>query len=1003
MNDIIQDRRGFLWFATEDGLNRYDGYNSTVFKYNPFDSSSISSNYVSCLLLDENGVLWVGTQTGLNAFDSEKETFQRYRLFPAAKDRPYANHIVSMTIDRKGMMWLAAFDNGLCRFDRGSGKSQLYKHDSSNPNSLVTDSLWRVYEDTSGSLWVGTRGGLEKYDHQRNGFVHLKGKPGTPENMIFRTVSAMLEENTEKMWLGTQGRGLSEFDWKTKKLRTYDLPPNGRSSKSWNWVTALHEDNNGRLWLGTLFDGIWLFDRSANRWTQFTFDPGNSKSLSGSTVWSMYEDRAGILWVGTANGVSKYNPRKSKFSVFRNDRDNPMSIAHNDVHAVIEDKSGFLWVGMDAADPDIGLSRIDRRSGRYIHFRGDRSDPRTIHPRVWALCEDHQGVIWIGTFGGGLYRLDPGSMRIRNYRNDPTNARSLAGDLVRCVYEDNSGCLWIGNEGKGLNRFDPRTGTFKRYVHESGKANSLSHNNVSVIYEDHTRTLWIGTGAGGLNRFDRATESFVSYKHDAKDSSSLSNDGVLALCEDQQGNFWVGTIAGLNRFDLQRGKFSVYTERDGLASSFIYGILADDEGMLWLSTNRGISKFDGRLPAGRQFRNYSVVDGVQGYEFNRGGYYKSRKGEMFFAGRNGFNCFYPSYVHDDAMMPPIVLTSFSILHKPAKLDRALAEVKEIELTYMQDVFSFEFAALNFTNPEKNQYAYIMEGFDREWTYAGTRRFLTYTHLSPGTYVLRVKASNSDGVWNEAGTSIRIMIAPPFWDTWWFRALIGLSLVGVVIVLYNLRVNRLLAIERTRDRIARDLHDDVASTLGSVAFYVESLRRRLGKAPRATQELLGKISSLSLEAVDSMGDIVWSVSPQHDTMSDLLVHIRDLASQTCTAAGIEYEIKIVKAVEDLQINVEIRKSVYLIFKEALNNILKHSNASSVVISAGVTKGVFEMTVHDNGQGFLIRGTSGDGGKEMPSRGHGLRSMAKRASEIEAQFSVTSKRGDGTTVFLSKKMT
>ncbi|MBI5463603.1 MAG: hypothetical protein HY966_01460, partial [Ignavibacteriales bacterium] len=451
------------------------------------------------------------------------------------------------------------------------------------------------------------------------------------------------------------------------------------------------------------------------------------------------------------------------------------------------------------------------------------------------------------------------------------------------------------------------------------------------------------------------------------------------LAEDHDGTLWVGTIGGgLNKFNRESETFTRFTTKEGLANDVIYGMLVDQEGCLWIGTENGLSHLN---PKTQQFRNYTVEDGLPSNNFYWGTPSLAKDGECIFGTSNGVVLFHPRDIEPNLIPPSVVLTSFHTLYKPMKFDRDVSEVREIEITFRENVFSFEFAALDFTNPKNNHYAYRMEGFDDDWVYAGARRFTTYTNLNPGTYTFRVKGANSDGIWNDRGLAVKLMIDPPVWFRWWFMTLVGLLILGTVVYLYNWRVEKLLEVERTRDRIARDLHDDIASTLGSVALYIASLRGKLKKSPRETVRMLEKISSLSLEAIDSMSDIVWSVSPRNDTLNDLLIHMRDLTSQVCTANGIDYTIRIPPLADDIILKPDVRKNIYLVFKESLNNVIKHAHAKKLTVSAKLDKGIFQMAISDNGRGFDIEnygfGMKHGSQHEPLSRGHGLRSLDKRA--------------------------
>jgi signal transduction histidine kinase/streptogramin lyase len=507
-------------------------------------------------------------------------------------------------------------------------------------------------------------------------------------------------------------------------------------------------------------------------------------SLNNDHIFSLYQDRAGTLWVGTnGGGLNQFNRAQQKFSHYFPVPNNPNTLNNKDVFAIYEDREGILWVGTETG----GLNKFDRQRQKVTHYLNDPENPNSLsHNEVQAIYEDSNGVLWIGTYGGGLNRFN--RQHFVSYKNDPDNPNSLNDNYVMSIHEDKNKTLWIGTR-KGLNQYDRQLDKFVvHYYHDPQNPYSLSHGEVSVIYEDYSGMLWIGTPGGGLNKIDLQTKtglpgSLVRYQHDTQNPTSLSNDEILSIHEDATGTLWIGTSGGgLNQFDRETQTFTHYKEEDGLANDTVYGILEDEQGYLWLSTNKGLSKFN---PKTKIFRNYDVADGLQSNEFNINAYHKSRRGELFFGGINGFNVFDPLKVKDNPYIPPIVITEFKIFNQPVSfkehspLQQHISETHAITLSYKQSFFSFEFAALNFLQPEKNQYAYKLEGFDQSWNEIGTQRHTNYTYMPHGTYLFRVKGSNNDKVWNEKGTAITITILPPPWKTWWAYTLYAFTILTII--------------------------------------------------------------------------------------------------------------------------------------------------------------------------------------------------------------------------------
>jgi len=792
---VLQDQRGFMWFSTEDGLNKYDGYEFVVYKHDPDDPMTLSNNYVRTIYEDRSGELWVGTRNRLDRFDRTTETFIHYQHDQQDLQSLSGMEVSSIYEDHTGMLWVGTVDGGLDQLDRATNTFTHYQHDPDDPKTLSDNTVRVIYEDRSGELWIGTHSGLDRFDRTTGTFTHYQHDPSAPQSLSENKVQAIFEDRQGVLWIGTEGGGLDQLDRSTQTFIHYQHNPDDPHSLSDNRVWAILQDRAGRLWVGTqngldqlVLSGAEGLDRRQNSFIHFRHDPNDPHSLSGDSVRSIYEDRSGVLWIGTlGGGLSKYNRTADQFALYQHNPNLPNSLSDNIVWSIYEDRSGLLWIGTFGG----GLNKLDRVSDTFTVYQHDPADPTSLSNNdVRAIYEDRAGMLWVGTNYGGLNRFDPQTGTFTHYRHDPHDPGSLSDNDAFVIYEDRSGNLWIGTWNGGLNRLDRATGTFVHYQHDAGDPFSLSDNCVRAIYEDRAGVLWVGT-RGGINLWDGANSRFTRYKHDPDNPQSLSSDAVSSFCEDPTGVVWVGTFGGgLNRFDRATQTFTYYTEKDGLPNDTVYGILADAEGFLWLSTNNGLSRFD---PRTETFRNYDVSDGLQNNEFNAGAYFRSNRGEMFFGGIQGFNAFYPEQVTDNPHIPPIVITAFSKFNQTVRTD--LPANEHIQLSYKDNFISFEFAALDYTAPEKNQYAYMLEGQDQDWVYAGARHYASYTNLRGGDYVFRLKGSNNDGVWNEEGVAVYITVTPPVWETWWFRGIVALVLVGGVIGGYRLRVRSVEARSR----------------------------------------------------------------------------------------------------------------------------------------------------------------------------------------------------------------
>jgi len=851
---IIQDSKGFMWFGTEDGLNRYDGYRFTIFKPDPEDPNSISHNIITSIFEDHFGVIWIGTNGGgLNRYNQEEESFVTFQNIPNDPNSLSHNNVSTIYEDRLGNLWIGSLVGGLNRFNRETESFIHYQNNPSDPISLSSNTISSIYEDRFNYLWIGTGGGglnrlvPSNSEGSEVTFIRYQNDSDDPNSLSSNNVTSIYEDRSGVLWIGTGGGGLNKLV-PSDRVRSevsfirYQNDPNDPLSLSHNNVTAFFEDHLYSLWIGTNGGGLNQLVPSNSEGSEVTFiryqhNPNNMNSIGSNNVLSIYEDLSGILWIGTYGiGISKYDRRKSRFVHYMSDPNDSNSLSNPIVWSIFEDHLGYLWVGTNGG----GLDRFDREKNEVVHYRNNPENPNSLSfNTVRVIYEDKSGILWIGTDGGGLNKLIPkDSERSRasfiRYLNDPNDPSSLSNNFIRVIYEDRSGTLWIGTVNGGLNKLVPsdREGaevTFTRYLNDPNDTNSLSNNQVRVIHEDSSGNLWIGTGNGGLNRFDPREEQFYSYQVNPGDPTSIISNAIHSIYEDRSGIFWIGThTGGLNRFDPEKETFSDFRMKDGLPNDVVYSILEDDNGYLWLSTNNGLSRFN---PQTLEFKNYKMKDGLQGDEFDFGAYHKSRSGELFFGGIYGFNAFFPDSIKDNPFIPPIIITDFQVFNKPVSLgldsplQKHISETEEITLSYRENVFSFEFAALSFSGSEKNQYKYKMVGFDEDWINSGTRKYVTYTNLDPGEYIFRVQGSNNDGVWNEEGTSVKLIITPPFWQTWWFRSIVTLTILLAAYSGYKRRVHHLQVKKKELEERVEE-RTRAAETLQNALNEVERLKNRL---------------------------------------------------------------------------------------------------------------------------------------------------------------------------------
>ncbi len=973
---ILQDRQGFMWFGTADGLNRYDGATFKIFKHRPGDPDSLLPGPIRALHRDATGKLWMAVGRGLSQFDPVTEKFTHYRHDPDDPQSLAGHGVSAITEGSAGGLWVGSPGGGLSRFDPVTRSFTHYRHEPGHPDSSSHDEVSALWRDSSGSLWIATHGGLDKFDPETESLIRYRHDGEDPRSLSHDRVMALLTDSSGGLWVGTDGGGLNRFDPVTESFARHRHEDDDPASLSGDRVLSILEDAAGHLWIGTRDSGLSRFDPARQSFTRYRHDPASPTSLARGAVHSIFEDLTGGLWIGTSDGgLNRFDPARGGFFHFRHRAGDPNSLSHDYVRAVFEDRSGELWIGTR----DGGLNRFDPAHERWTHYRQDDDDPESLSSdRVRTIMEDAAGKLWIGTLTGGLNLFDPVHGKFLQFAADPPLLD------IRALLEDRSGELWIGMFNGGLARLDRDREHLGRYRHDAEDPHSLSHDYVYCLLEDRSGRLWIGTAGGGLNRSDPASERFIHYRHDPADTDSLSSDTVNSIFEDSSGRLWIATPSGLNGFDPGQGIFTHFTESEGLGHDFIYGILEDDLKRLWLSTNHGLARFD---PATNRWASYDTRDGLQDNEFNTGAFHRSARGMMYFGGIHGFNAFKPEQFRDNSYLPPIVATSFKIFGQEVDLGRSSSYLEEIELGYQDNYFSFEFAALSFTRPDNNQYAYMLEGFDDSWIESGTRRYANYTNVPAGDYTFRIRGSNNDGVWNQEGTSIAIAVRPPPWKTWWAYTLYSLALVSMI-TLYVRSQKKELEHERaiaeqertTSQRLSEAdavkseliealeaknaelanyhqiLAHDLKNPLVTIGLFLGALRR--DEAAGDTRRLAQDFGRITL-AVTQMRQLLEKLpeysrageratSPQTVGLKELAHEAMDLVSDEIAERGIEVHVA-----PDLPIVYGDRERLLVVFTTLFDNAVKFmGDEPRPRIEVGARQCEEDVTFHvrDNGIGI-----------------------------------------------------
>lgn len=765
--DIVQDEKGFIWIATQEGLARHDGYDFVTYRHDPEDESSLSSNFVTALAVDDRGRLWVATgDAGLNLYDPDTDSFERFGVDAGLT----AANITQIHVEND-RLWILHGDLGVDILSTADDKIGSFRDNAMNDTFTAATGEGDL-------IWFGsrTRGVI--------GFAHDSGEKGSardvvrhdpddPNSLSSDNITALELTRDGILWIGTADAGLNRYDPKTKTVQQFRHEPGNPRSLSSDIVTFVFEDRDGNLWVGTR-SGFNRFHPDSRDFTQYK-SSDNPNSLSFSFVTSIFQDRGGVIWVGTfANGLNKFDPLRLQFAFYRTGSGTALSF--------VEGKSGTLWVGTYNA----GLWKYEREYGTVTVYEtlADRATGELIDlTATWitSMVVDNAGYVWLTTLGSGLVAFDPKTEQFFHF-NSQRNPGLVSDELFK-VESDAKGNLWIASLSAGLIYFDRASQTFSKV--DAG----IPTDQLFTLHLDRAdpNVLWIGTGNAGLVRLDIEQEVTTTFAHDESDPKSIADNGVLDIYQAKDGTLWLGTHGGLSRFDPRAQTADNYGP-DAIGSETVYGVLEDDAGRLWLSTNgAGLIRFD---PKSESFEGFHRSDGLQGDEFAQGASYESRSGEMFFGGVNGFNSFFPDRISRDDYVPPVVITRFLVANEPVPLG------EEIDLGYTDQVFSFEFSALAYAAPDYNRYMYKLEGFDDDWRQVdASRRFATYTNLDGGDYTFRIKGSNRHGVWSEEALAIPVSVSPAPWLSWWAYLLYAVVVVGAVLGYARYQRQRVKAVEQ----------------------------------------------------------------------------------------------------------------------------------------------------------------------------------------------------------------
>jgi signal transduction histidine kinase/ligand-binding sensor domain-containing protein len=973
VGQIVDDNYGFLWFNSRDSLDRYDGYQLRHFL--PEGYESINGAFVQeccqyALFRDNTGRLWIGAQHSLYTYDSERERFSYVPLDPAKLQ----GVIRSIGQDRTGAIWLST-SRGVIRFDPASRTVERFNHKEGDPSTISADYVRGTLETKDGTFWVATSSSVDEFDRKTGkATLHFPlrnplHKPPTTGNPQVR----LLEDHAGVVWVASARDGLAFVDRRRNCLTFLSLV-SGREVEPGAW--ALIEDRDGSLWVGTE-QGLLHLDDKRTHLSRYRSDVADPQSLPADWVLGLFEDGDDGIWVGTANGgVVRTAAHPLPFRRYRRGNGTKGSFRTDYVVFAYEDAAGHVWEGTRGA-----INQLDLNTGRVIE------KPIGQNTEVGAIAEDKSGNFWIGTFDGSLFRLDPISGHVVVYRQHGDTRSGCGNNEVRALLVDHTGTLWAG-AAESVCSFDENADRFHEY-----KLAIVHPSEIDVMAEDSGGNLWVGSRQAGLYRFDPRTGESIAFRHSDK-PGALSNDGVTSILVDRSGTIWAGTLSGLDRLDLKTGRFTVYSDRDGLASQIVNGIVEDANGDLWITTAYGLSHFNVRSKA---FYNYFRSDGVFD---DLTGAWKGRSGEMFFGSYSGLTVFAPEGVREEPSAPRLVFTNFQIGDKPAAvgpnapLSKAISVTKSITLSPGQNTFSFEFAALSFADPERTRYRYRLEGPEANWTeVALNQHFTRYSTVPPGHYVFRVEALTNRGQWTDNGASVQIEVLPPFWSTWWFREVSAVLLAISVWSVYRLRVaavsHRLdLAYQerlRERTRIAQDLHDTLLQNIAGLCLQIGGLAKVVVAAPESAGERLKELRRQGEQCLREARQAVWNIRCES---LDLAMALRETGKRLTAGTSCKFVLR--EEGEPRPLSLDVREQILRIGQEAVANAARHACANSIDVQLLFQPKQLQLRISDDGCGF-------DMDRACVLTGHfGLINMQERAKTIGASIAIHSRTNTGTAI-------
>jgi two-component sensor histidine kinase/ligand-binding sensor domain-containing protein len=1027
VNCILQDSRGFIWVGTRGGLNRYDGYRFIIYHYDAKDTSSLSDDFVADIAEDDSGNLWIATKNGLNEFHRKTSTFTHYLHDEHNSYSISDNALNKLVFDKNGELWIATQLNGLDCFNIQQKRFKHFRSSIEDKNSISDNSIRTVFCDSRNRIWAGTfDGGLNCFNAENESFekFYIKNDEG---NLVGQNIPCIFEDGNKQLWIGTQSDGLFLLDREKKSFQAFKSSSKNANTISSNTVFSLGEDATGNLWIGTENGGLCVMDRKTKQIQRYLHDDIDQYSINGNSIYAICQDRQHNIWLGTFSaGINLHKSNTANFIHYRH-TSSPNSLSNNFVLDIFEDSKKNTWIATDGGGVNLKHAGLDS----FIHYKKQQNGLSGNY--VLVVREMMGGDIWMGTWGDGISIYNPQTKTFKYLKHDPGNNNSISSDYIYSIVQTRDKKIWIGSSG--VDCYDEATKKFEHYKHDDKDSNSISSNLILSLLEDTKGNLWIGTYDNGLNFFDRNKKIFTHYLH-STNANSISSSTIPDILEDSKGNLWISTFHGLDKFDMRKKRITTYTSDDGLPANTIYATEEDKDGNIWISTNNGLSVYN---ISTAKFRNYTTDDGLQGDEFKPHSALRASNDNLYFGGINGFNVFNPEKIKRPTEFSPVVITSFQIFNKPvpiaknedakSSLIQDISETKAVTLSYNQTVISFEFAALDFNaTPEKKKYAYILQGFDNDWNYVGSRNSAYYTNLSPGHYDFKIKYQNSFGEWSPIYSKLKVTVVPPFWLTWWFKTLIGIVLAGAAYAFFKIRLHSIksqkIALEKQVSKKTKEvLHQkeileiqqqdinkknkSLEGLLKEKDWLLREVHHRVKNDLQIIISLLNTQSSYlkdeaALSAILESKQRIYSISliheklyrPENVAYVNMHSYISELISYLNDSFNASPAISVQAAVEPVVMDVAQALPVGLILNEAITNSMKYAfpNNESGLIYVSLSRlssGNVLLKVNDNGVGFL----SPPDGETNSSLGFSL--IKGLSEQLDAKLDIKHEKG----VFIS----